>query len=97
LGYDVDRDKKKLLVNPEEAKLIQRIFRRYTQLGSAQKVAQELNEQGYKTKSWTTKKGIERTGTEWNTAQIYRQLNNRLYLGEIAYKGKNYPAEHGAD
>ncbi len=96
LGYDVDRDQKKLLVNLEEAKLIQLIFRRYTQLASAQQVAQELNEQGYKTKSWTTKKGIVREGTQWNTAQIYRQLNNRLYLGEIAYKGKNYPAEHDA-
>lgn len=58
LGYDVDRDKKKLLVNPEEATLIQLIFRRYNQVGSAQKVAQELNKEGYKTKSWTTKKGL---------------------------------------
>jgi hypothetical protein len=58
------------------------------------KVAQELNEQGYKTKSWTTKKGKERVGTEWNTAQVYRLLNNRLYIGEIAYKGNNYPGEH---
>ena len=35
-------------------------------------------------------------GGEWNTSQVYRLLNNRLYLGEIAYKGKNYPAEHDA-
>ena len=96
LGYDVDRENKKLLINQSEAPLIKLIFRRYTQVGSAKKVAQELNEQGYKTKSWTTKKGKERVGTEWNTAQVYRLLNNRLYIGEIAYKGKNYPAEHDA-
>ncbi|MFC1468134.1 recombinase family protein [Verrucomicrobiota bacterium] len=96
LGYDVDRDKKKLLVNPDEERLVQRIFKRYVQLGSAQQLGKELNKQGYRTKSWTTKKGIERTGTEWNNGHIYRLLNNRLYLGEIAYKGKNYPAEHDA-
>ncbi|MDF7806259.1 recombinase family protein [Pontiellaceae bacterium B12219] len=96
LGYDVDRDKKKLMVNPEESRLVQRIFKRYVQLGSVQQLGKELNEQGYRTKSWTTKKGIERIGTEWNNGQLYRLLNNRLYLGEIAYKGKNYPAEHDA-
>ncbi len=96
LGYDVDRDQKKLVVNTEEAKQVRLIFKRYVQLGSAQQVAKELNELGHKTKSWTTKKGKERTGSEWNTGQVYRLLKNRLYLGEIAYKGKNYPAEHDA-
>lgn len=55
LGYDVDRENKKLLTNPDEAPLVLHIFRRFTQLASARKLAQELNEQGYKTKSWTTK------------------------------------------
>jgi site-specific DNA recombinase len=67
LGYDVDRENKKLLINQSEAPLIKLIFRRYVQVGSAKKVA-----------------------------QVYRLLNNRLYLGEIAYKGNNYPAEHEA-
>ena len=56
LGYDVDREQKKLLVNPEEARLVQHIFRRFTELASAKSLAAELNEQGYRTKSWTTKK-----------------------------------------
>jgi len=77
LGYDVDRDNKKLLVNPDEARTVQYIFRRFIQIGSAKKLGQELNEQGYRTKAWTTKKGKVREGSEWNTAHIYRLLNNR--------------------
>ncbi len=96
LGYDVDRENKRLLVNQKEALLVRLIFNRYTQVGSAKKVAQELNEQGYKTKSWVTKKKKERVGIKWNTAHVYRLLNNRLYIGEVAYKGENYPAEHEA-
>ncbi len=96
LGYDVDREQKKLLVNPEEARLVQHIFRRFTQLASARKLAAELNEQGYRTKSWTTKKGKRREGRPWNTGHIYRLLGNRTYLGEVAHKGKSYPGEQEA-
>jgi len=53
-----------------------------------------LNEQGYRTKAWTTKKGKVREGSEWNTAHIYRLLNNRIYVGEIAHKDRSYPGEH---
>ena len=94
LGYDVDRERKKLLVNPEEALLVQHIFRRFTQLASARAVAAELNRQGYRTKSWTTKKGKHRSGRPWNTGHIYRLLGNRLYKGEVVHKGKVYPGEH---
>ena len=96
LGYDVDREQKKLLVNPEESRLVQHIFRRFTQLASARRVAMELNEQGYRTKSWTTKKGKHREGSPWNTGHIYRLLGNHIYRGEVVHKGKSYRGEHEA-
>ncbi len=96
LGYDVDRESKKIIVNPEEAKVVQYIFRRFIQLGSAKKMGQELNEQGYRTKSWTTKKGKVRKGVKWNTGHVYRLLNNRTYIGEIVHKDESYPGEHNA-
>ena len=96
LGYDVDPERKKLLVNPEEAPLVKHIFRRFTQLASAKALAAELNEQGYHTKSWTTKKGTHRPGSPWNTGHIYRLLGNRIYMGEVVHKGKRYPGEHEA-
>lgn len=94
LGYDVDRESKKLVVNTVEAEVVQYIFRRFIQLGAAKKMGQELNEQGYRTKSWTTKKGKVRKGVRWNTGHVYRLLNNRAYIGEIVHRGKNYSAEH---
>ena len=96
LGYDVDRERKKLLVNAEEAPLVKHIFRRFTHLGSAKSLAAEINEQGYRTKSWTTKKGKHRPGSPWNTGHIYRLLGNRLYMGEVVHKGKRYPGEQEA-
>ena len=90
----MDREHKKLRVNPEEAPLVQHIFRRYTQLASAKALAAEFNEQGYRTKSWTTKKGKHRPGSPWNTGHIYRLLGNRTYMGEVVHKGKGYPGEH---
>ena len=65
LGYDVDRDRKLLLVNSEEASLVRQIFRRYLQIGSVVALIKELNAAGHKTKSWTTKKGIHRPGVPW--------------------------------
>ncbi|MCK4300709.1 MAG: recombinase family protein, partial [Planctomycetes bacterium] len=96
LGYDVDRERKRLVVNPEEAELVRHIFQRFTEMGSAFEVAKELNADGYRTKSWVTKKGKLHAGKAWNKAHIYRLLNNRIYLGEVTHKGKHYPGEHEA-
>ena len=96
LGYDVDPEKKRLRVSPEEAKLVQFIFRRFSQLGSAKRLVQELNKQGYHTKAWTTRKSKVREGTPWNTAHVYRILSNRIYLGEVVHKDQTYPGEHEA-
>lgn len=96
LGYDVDREAKKLLINQEEEPLVKHIFHRFCQLGSARAVAKELNEQGYKTKSWITKKGSLHEGKPWNTGHVYRLLNNRTYIGEVSHKKKHYPGEHEA-
>ena len=94
LGYDLDKHQKKLRVNLDEARLVNQIFRRFSLLGSVRAVAAELNEQEYRTKSWTSVKGRHRPGTEWNTSHIYRLLNNRTYLGVVVHKGSEYPGEH---
>jgi len=96
LGYDVDRAAKRLIVNPQEARLVRHIFKRFTQVGSATLLARELNQQGHRTKGWVTAKGTPRQGTVWNKAHLYRMFNNRLYVGEIAHHDKHYPGEHPA-
>ena len=96
LGYDADPNTHKLLINPEEAKVVQLIFKRYTQVSSGLVISRELNEQGITRKSWTTRKGVLRPGKPWNSKQIYNVLNNRTYLGETKHKDKIYPGEHEA-
>jgi len=94
MHYDADHARKCLVVNPEEAQLVQRIFADFLQCGSTTRLAQELNTQGHTTKSWVTKKGVHRVGTAWDKAGLYRLLHSPLYLGEVSYKGERYPGEH---
>lgn len=96
LGYDVDSDRGRLVVNREEAKLVRRIFKRFAELGSPQAIIEELNGEGITTKSWMTKKGVFRHGRPWHKGHVYRVLYNRTYLGEVLHRDKTYPGEHDA-
>ena len=97
LGYDIDREKKRLLVNPAEAELVRHIFERFIETRSCLKVARELNAKGHRTKQYKAiKNGKVTGGKRWNKVYVYRVLTNRKYLGEIVHKGKSYPGEHEA-
>jgi len=92
IGYDI-RDRK-LVVNPAEAELVRLIFRRFLDLGSALLLIRELNAQGHRTKSWTTRAGTFREGRPLDKGTLYKILRNRTYLGEAVHKGTSYPGEH---
>lgn len=72
------------------------IFERFLLFGSAKLVAIDINRQGFRTKIWTTVKGNVREGKPWNTAQVYRVLNNVLYIGKVSHKGTLYNGEQPA-
>ena len=96
LGYDIDSDTSKLIVNSEEARTVRHIFKRYSEIGSGQTVARELNARHITTKSWINKNGTIRAGKPWNGPGIYRILSNKTYLGLTIHKDKVYPGEHEA-
>jgi len=96
LGYDVDREAKKLIVNPDEARLVRHVFSRFLAIGSATRLARELNADGHTTKSWRTVKGNMREGRLWNKSHLYRLLNNRILIGRVSHKGDTFPGEHEA-
>ena len=96
LGYDVDFEKKRLVVNRNEAELVRRIFRRFLDLKSGVKLIRELSDNGHRTKCWVTKKGNRREGRSFNLGHIYRILNNPLYIGLVKHKEQTYPGEHEA-
>jgi DNA invertase Pin-like site-specific DNA recombinase len=96
LGYDIDTQNRKLVVNPAEADLVRRIFRLFAQLGSGMKVAQALNADGFRTKAWTTRSGKVRPGQPWDKIAVNRVLNNVKYVGQVSHKGTMYDGEHEA-
>lgn len=94
LGYDVEN--RRLVPNPQEAKLVRQIFQRFVELGSTTKLVRELKLDGATSKSWTTQDGKIRTGKPIDKSLIYKMLISRTYLGEVGHKSAWYPGQHPA-
>lgn len=92
LGYDVEN--RRLVPNPQEAKLIRHIFTRFVELGSSTKLVKELKLDGVTSKAWTTQDGKVREGKPIDKGLVYKLLGNRTYLGELRHKEQWYQAEH---
>ena len=84
LGYRVRE--RKLVVDEAEADRVRRVFEGFAATGSATKLVPVLRGEGVLTK----------TGRPFDKGSVYKLLNNRTYLGEVAHKGKAYPGEHQA-
>jgi len=84
LGYRVEA--RQLVVDPAEARNVRRIFEQFVACRSTTDVVR-----------WLAAGGItSRKGTTFTKQSLWKQLNNRLYLGEISHKGKPYPGQHTA-
>jgi DNA invertase Pin-like site-specific DNA recombinase len=84
-GYQVDKATGYLTPHPGEAPLVPTIFDRYTsQRAGARAIASWLNRSGHRT----------RAGRPWSHASVITVLRNRVYLGEISYRGHHHPALH---
>ena len=94
LGYDVVN--RKLVVNEAEAEVVRRIFADYPRVGSTTMLVQQLRHEGVKTKSWVAQSGKDRVGKLIDKGNLYKILNNPLYIGEMRHKGERFAAEHEA-
>jgi site-specific DNA recombinase len=94
LGYDLDN--RRLIPNKTEAQLVRHIMERYLKASSVQSLADELNEQGYKTKVQIRASGPHKGGCPFRRGTLYHLLSNPIYLGKIVHKGQVYPGEHQA-
>ena len=72
LGYDKDYDGN-LVINPEQAKVVKRIFYECLTEKSAIEIARELTKEGLKN-------GIGRT--KWHSSGIIKILRNEKYIGD---------------
>ena len=94
LGYDgID---KKLVVNEAEADTVRLIFRRYLEVGSIAALKQDLDRSGIVSKRRRFNDGREVGGVPLSRGALYQILRNRLYRGEIAYRGEIHQGNHDA-
>jgi len=92
LGYDLNKGQ--LVVNPKEAEIVRTIFQKYLEFASYHKVAEYLNNKGYKTKEFKSRRGKKQGGREFIDTYIQRVLKNPVYIGKIQYKGVTYKGKH---
>jgi hypothetical protein len=82
LGYRVEN--RRLLIAPDEAELVRRLFRMYAADPHVTGITQMLMAEGVTT----------RRGKLFCKQTIHKLFHNRIYLGEIVHKGKSFPGQH---
>jgi len=93
LEYDLKDGK--LVINPEEAKVIKLIFEKYLEFAPYTKVAKWLNEHDCRTKEFIiSRRGKKQGGGEFIDTYIARVLKHPVYIDKIKYKGKLYDEQH---
>jgi site-specific DNA recombinase len=93
-GYTIDETK--LVVVPHEAERVRQIFELYLRTHSLLETAREANRRGWRTKLWTTKKGVIRGGLIYDKNRIYQMLTNVTYIGKLTYKDEVHEGQHQA-
>ena len=88
--------KKKLVVLPEEAEAVRTIFARYLELGSIGALTQDLDRRGIRTKQRVGANGRTVGGLRFGVGHLAYVLKNRLYVGNVVYRGKIHRGEHEA-
>lgn len=94
LGYRLGE--RKLLIDEQEAETVRHIFRRYLELESAIQLVKELELAGIRSKPRINRFGRDYGNAKIGRGALYTLLQNRLYVGEVAYKGQIYPGQHDA-
>lgn len=83
------------IVEPQ-AELVRRIFELYLEVGTVRLLAERLAAEGVATPVRTSASGRTYGGQPIGRGQLYKLLNNALYIGEIEHKGSRYPGQHPA-
>lgn len=94
LGYDVED--RKLVINKQEAKIVNFCFAHFLKHGSIVQLVKECEERCYQTKSWTTQTNRKRLGRKIDANVISRMLRNPVYKGVVEFKGEIFDGEHEA-
>ncbi|WP_081691581.1 recombinase family protein [Cucumibacter marinus] len=96
LGYDrhPDPQMRHLVINENESSTVRRLFTLYQQLGCVNKVIQQANREGLRSKIHSRRDGSTVGGNPFSTGQIYYLLRNPTYLGLVRHKQTTFPGQH---
>ncbi len=82
LGYDLDPDRKGYPVpNVDEVALVNFAFDTYLDFGSIKLTMEALNARGYRTKTFTSRRGVHHAGSPFTTSSVQYLLKNPAYIG----------------
>jgi site-specific DNA recombinase len=95
LGYNLDNENHRILVNAEEAETVRTIFDLYIKEKSLLRVANILNERGLRTKTYI-RKGKPTGAIAFKNTNIQYILKNVIYLGKTFYGGEIHQGQHEA-
>lgn len=83
LGFDLDSQRPGYLIpNAVESLLVNLGFDSYLELGSIKENAESLNGQGYRTKSYLSRRGTYHAGGEFSISSMQYLLKNVAYIGK---------------
>ncbi len=87
IGYQVDPDggDRRLVIVPEEARVVRAVFEGYMKSGSLLALVQRLNAKGFTTRRWTSSRDRAHGGRPMTTHFVYRMLTNPVYAGMITH------------
>lgn len=88
VGYK--RKDKELIIDPDGAKVVNKIFAIYLEVRCLNKLKHEVDKLGYETRP-------SRTGTfprPYSRGHLYNMLCNPVYIGEIRHKDQRYAGRH---
>src|SRR5271156_4631006 len=74
VGYDVKE--RKLIVNPEEADLVLRLFHLYLELKTLRRVREELDRKSVLSKQWVSRANVKHGGYRLGRGALYHLLAN---------------------
>ncbi|QNN64621.1 recombinase family protein [Sphingomonas rhizophila] len=92
LGYRLGN--RKLLMDDDEAEIVRSIFRRYSELRSVTKLAEELAQQNVRTKVRQYSNGRIAGGVHFQRGSLSQLLQNPIYAGKVPYRAELYDGEH---
>ena len=83
LGYGLDPERRGYLIpNEVESSLVNLAFDTYLGLGSIKGTALDVNGRGYRTKSYTSRRGKLHPGVEFGVSSMQYLLRNVAYIGK---------------